>query len=51
MPRSLISHPRYFQPITKHKAAQRFCHKCGAEIPSGSAYCQMCGPETAKPKK
>lgn len=29
--------------MTGQRAAQRFCHKCGAEIPEGSSYCRVCG--------
>jgi ribosomal protein L40E len=29
--------------MTGQRAAQRFCHKCGAEIPAGSSYCRVCG--------
>jgi ribosomal protein L40E len=34
--------------MTGHKAAMRFCYKCGAEIPSSSTYCRVCGYRSAE---
>ncbi|MEM2128376.1 MAG: zinc-ribbon domain-containing protein [Candidatus Methanomethylicaceae archaeon] len=36
-----------FFKLTKQKAAKIFCHKCGSEIPSESAYCETCGSKVS----